>query len=105
MNDTILNESKRHGNNRNISVIHSRRVDHRAESPTPSLLSVKSDRSINHPPHFSNEPGPSHTQYVTPPTQYTQYNTVQYTQYNTVHYTHYSTVQYTHYNTVQYTHY
>ncbi|XP_053275946.1 NACHT, LRR and PYD domains-containing protein 12-like [Pleuronectes platessa] len=34
----------------------------RAESPGFSCLSLKSDRSMGHPPHFSNEPGPSHTE-------------------------------------------
>ncbi|XP_074483961.1 LOW QUALITY PROTEIN: uncharacterized protein LOC141763289 [Sebastes fasciatus] len=33
----------------------------RAESPVPSCLSMKSDRSIGLPPAFSNEPGPSDT--------------------------------------------
>ncbi|XP_062245200.1 NACHT, LRR and PYD domains-containing protein 12-like [Platichthys flesus] len=38
--------------------------DHRlrAESPGSSCLSLKSDWSMNHPPDFSNEPGPSHTE-------------------------------------------
>ncbi|XP_050933013.1 uncharacterized protein LOC108896076 isoform X2 [Lates calcarifer] len=31
----------------------------RAESPGSSCLSMKSDRSKDYPPHFSNEPGPS----------------------------------------------
>ncbi|XP_073348495.1 protein NLRC3-like [Pagrus major] len=31
----------------------------RAESPVSSCLSMKSDRSKDRPPHFSNEPGPS----------------------------------------------
>ena len=47
----------------------SRSVDHRAESPTPSLLSMKSDRSKGNNPNFSDEPGPPHT-YVDPPVQY-----------------------------------
>ncbi|XP_071371593.1 NLR family CARD domain-containing protein 3-like [Centroberyx affinis] len=33
----------------------------RAESPVPSCLSMKSDRSKGNPPKFSNEPGPSDT--------------------------------------------
>ncbi|XP_034440477.1 NLR family CARD domain-containing protein 3-like isoform X2 [Hippoglossus hippoglossus] len=33
----------------------------RAESPGSSCVSLKSDRSMEHPLHFSNEPGPSHT--------------------------------------------
>ncbi|XP_078147466.1 NACHT, LRR and PYD domains-containing protein 12-like isoform X1 [Centroberyx gerrardi] len=33
----------------------------RAESPVPSCLSMKSDRSKDRPPDFSNEPGPSDT--------------------------------------------
>ncbi|XP_056219880.1 protein NLRC3-like isoform X1 [Seriola aureovittata] len=33
-----------------------------AESPVPSCLSMKSDRSINFPPNFSNEPRPSDTE-------------------------------------------
>uniref|UniRef100_UPI003AAD4B44 E3 ubiquitin-protein ligase TRIM68-like n=1 Tax=Centroberyx gerrardi TaxID=166262 RepID=UPI003AAD4B44 len=33
----------------------------RAESPVPSCLSMKSDRSKGLPPYFSNEPGPSDT--------------------------------------------
>ncbi|XP_069371688.1 NLR family CARD domain-containing protein 3-like [Paralichthys olivaceus] len=33
----------------------------RAESPEFSCVSLKSDRSREHPPLFSNEPGPSHT--------------------------------------------
>ncbi|XP_071371568.1 NLR family CARD domain-containing protein 3-like [Centroberyx affinis] len=33
----------------------------RAESPVPSCLSMKSDRSKELPPYFSNEPGPSDT--------------------------------------------
>ncbi|XP_047194230.1 putative palmitoyltransferase ZDHHC13 [Hippoglossus stenolepis] len=32
----------------------------RAESPVFSCVSLKSDWSMGHPPHFSNEPGPSH---------------------------------------------
>ncbi|XP_053289934.1 NLR family CARD domain-containing protein 3 isoform X4 [Pleuronectes platessa] len=38
--------------------------DHRlrAESPGSSCLSLKSDRSMDPPPLFSNEPGPSHTE-------------------------------------------
>nr|WPK86665.1 NLRC3-like protein 18 [Sebastes schlegelii] len=38
------------------SKVQSRR---RAESPVPSCLSVKSDRSMGKPPEFSTEPGPS----------------------------------------------
>ena len=34
---------------------------------------MKSDWSVDHPPNFSNEPGPPHTEYVNPPTQYTQH--------------------------------
>ena len=34
---------------------------------------MKSDLSKGMPPDFSNEPGPPHTQYVNPPTQYTQH--------------------------------
>ncbi|XP_062244431.1 protein NLRC3-like [Platichthys flesus] len=34
----------------------------RAESPGSSCLSLKSDWSMRHPPVFSNEPGPSHTE-------------------------------------------
>ncbi|XP_053281024.1 protein NLRC5 [Pleuronectes platessa] len=33
-----------------------------AESPVFSCLSLKSDQSMRHPPEFSNEPGPSHTE-------------------------------------------
>ncbi|XP_069371563.1 NACHT, LRR and PYD domains-containing protein 12-like isoform X2 [Paralichthys olivaceus] len=33
----------------------------RAESPEFSCVSLKSDQSRDHPPDFSNEPGPSHT--------------------------------------------
>ena len=42
---------------------------HRAQSPTPSLQSVKSDASLGKPPNFSNEPGPPDTLYVNPPEQ------------------------------------
>ena len=52
----------------------SRSVDHRAESPTPSLLSMKSDWSLQQPPDFSNEPGPPDSQYVNPPRN--TYNTI-----------------------------
>ena len=44
---------------------------HRAESPTPSCVFMKSDWSKEwNPPDFSDEPGPPHTQYVNPPIQY-----------------------------------
>ena len=43
---------------------------HRAESPTPSCVSMKSDASKGEPPLFSDQPGPPHTQYVNPPIQY-----------------------------------
>ena len=43
----------------------SRAVHHRAESPTPSCVSMKSDTSKAEPLNFSNEAGPPHTQYVT----------------------------------------
>ena len=36
---------------------------HRAESPTDSCVSMKSDKSKGEPPDFS-ESGPPHTQYV-----------------------------------------
>ena len=52
-----------------INVYNSRSLQHRAESPTPSLLSVKSDWSMGQAPNFSDEPGPPHT-YVDPPVQY-----------------------------------
>ena len=60
----------------------SRSVDHRAESPTPSLLSVKSDHSKGMPPKFSNEPGPPHTKYVNPPL--VQYTITLYLQYKII---------------------
>ena len=39
----------------------SRSLHHRAESPTPSCVSMKSDQSMDFPMNFSNEPGPSNT--------------------------------------------
>ena len=44
--------------------IYSRR--HRSESPTPSLLSMKSEASKGGIPNFSDQPRPPHTQYVNP---------------------------------------
>ncbi|KAM7011936.1 protein NLRC3-like [Tautogolabrus adspersus] len=38
-------------------------VEDRAESPVPSCVSLKSDRSKGEPPDFSNEPGPSDTKF------------------------------------------
>ncbi|AWP18245.1 putative NACHT LRR and PYD domains-containing protein 12-like [Scophthalmus maximus] len=34
----------------------------RAESPVLSCVSIESDRSKGHPPNFSTEPGPSHSE-------------------------------------------
>ena len=46
---------------------------HRAESPTASCVSMKSDWSKGDAPNFSNEPGPPHLKYVTPHIPYTQH--------------------------------
>ena len=51
----------------------SRSVEHRAESPTSSCVSMKSDNSIGIPPHFSDQHGPAATQYVNPFIHYTHY--------------------------------
>ena len=40
----------------------------REEDGADRPQSVKSERSKDHPPDFSNEPGPPHTQYVNPST-------------------------------------
>ena len=65
---------------------------HRSESPTPSLLSMKSDRSKARAPVFSNEPRPLDTQYVNP--YLSKILTTQYTLHYCYHYT-ILTTQYT----------
>ena len=43
---------------------------HRAESPTDSCVSMKSDTSMREPLNFSDQPGPPHTLYVNTPIQH-----------------------------------